>query len=122
MPKDKRPKEDRKKQNKKVNFIDSAMNLKYITRCSYYGKLTDMEYLESGALVIRLACYTASYCTASTTTVRIYIPTDMENEIIDFLTIGFNYFIVCCPYRSFNSKGYPYRVDLALHVFKEVTQ
>lgn len=110
----------KKKQNKKINYIRSEENLKYLSRSFYYGTLNTYEYI-NGGLVLKLICYSASAWHGGSTVIRVYVPSDLENEIIDYLECGGNYFLITTPYKVKASSGYPYRVDLLLNIFKEVT-
>lgn len=114
---------DTKKKNgkKKINYIGSEENLKYISRSFYYGTLTDYEYIQQG-LVLKLACYTATKYTGTTAIIRAYVPTDMEDKIIDYLITGDKYFLITAPYKVRASSAYPHRIDLLLNIFKEITQ
>lgn len=121
MPSEKSKKNNKKKlQNSKITHIDSSMNLKYLSRCHYYGKLIDMDYTEGGALVIKLSCYVATSCTGNVSSIRLYVPTDMENEIINYLNIGENYYVISAPYRVSGMQKFSTRVDLVLNIFKEL--
>lgn len=109
-----------KRNNKRPERISPEENLKYISRSFYYGKLTDWEYTEQGAMVLKMAVYTATTYYGNTSTVRVYVPTDMENDLMDKLITGDNYLIITSPYRVKLSKGYQHRVDLLLNIFKEL--
>lgn len=111
-------KKNKKIQNKKVNFIGSKENLKYISRCFYYGTLKDFEYV-NGGLVLKMAVYTATKYTATTTIIRMYVPSDLEEHIIDLLECGSNYWTICAPYKVRGAQNYNYRVDLLLNIFPE---
>lgn len=115
------PRKDSKKklQNKKVEFIGSAENLRYISRSFYYGVLKDYEYVGDG-LVLKMGVYSASRYQGTYSIVRVYVPTDLEQQIIDFLITGDNYFLITAPYKARGAKDYQYRVDLLLNIFKEL--
>ena len=87
----------------------NQQNNKYLSRCQYYGKLIDWDYVEE-CMVLKFAVYTATEFYANTSTIRIYVPSDMEKDIINELFKGDNYFIIAAPYR----------VDLLLNIFKEI--
>ena len=113
----------RKLQNKKIDFIHSEENLKYLSRCIYYGTLKDYDFItskdgENSSTVLKIQCYTATSYTGNTSTIRMYVPSDMD--IIDYLEIGQNYLYICAPYKVTGGAGYPYRIDLLLNIFKEI--
>ena len=97
----------------------NQQNNKYLSRCQYYGKLIDWDYVEE-CMVLRFAVYTATEFYANTSTIRIYVPSDMEKDIINELFKGDNYFIIASPYRVTFKQAYKYRVDLLLNIFKEI--
>ena len=76
----------------------NQQNNKYLSRCQYYGKLIDWDYVEE-CMVLKFAVYTATEFYANTSTIRIYVPSDMEKDIINELFKGDNYFIIAAPYR-----------------------
>lgn len=94
-------------------------NQKYLTRLYYYGKLLDWDYV-SEAMVLKLSCYTATEHFGGSSTIRLYVPTELENDIRDYLVVGDNYFIIAAPYSVHFKKIYRHRVDLLLHIFKEL--
>ena len=94
-------------------------NKKYLSRCQYYGKLIDWDYIEE-CMVLKFAVYTATEYYGNTSTIRIYVPSDMENDIINELFKGDNYFIIASPYRVTFKQVYKHRVDLLLNIFKEI--
>lgn len=94
-------------------------NKKYLSRCQYYGKLIDWDYVEQ-CMVLKFAVYTATEYYGNTSTVRVYVPTEMEDDIINELFKGDNYFIIAAPYRVAFKQTYKYRVDLLLNIFKEI--
>ena len=114
------PEKKKKNQNRKINYIRSKENLKYVSRSFYYGTLKDYEYV-SEALVLKLACYTATAYTGTTAIVRVYVPTDLECEILPYLECGSDYFLITAPYKVKGASNYPYRIDLLLHIFKEIS-
>ena len=101
--------------NKKVG----KSNLKYITRGNYYGKLKDIEYV-SEAMILVFQCYVASEYFGGTVPLRVYVPTEMENRLLNQITIGMDYFVITAPYRIEFKKKYQHRVDLLLNIFEEI--
>ena len=97
----------------------NQQNNKYLSRCQYYGKLIDWDYVEE-CMVLKFAVYTATEFYANTSTIRIYVPSGMEKDIINELFKGDNYFIISVPYRVTFKQTYKYRVDLLLNIFKEI--
>ena len=97
----------------------NQQNNKYLSRCQYYGKLIDWDYVEE-CMVLKFAVYTATEFYANTSTIRIYVPSDMEKDIINELFKGDNYFIIAAPYIVTFKQIYKYRVDLLLNIFKEI--
>lgn len=102
---------------KQVNT--NQQNNKYLSRCQYYGKLIDWDYVEE-CMILKFAVYTATEYYGNTSTIRIYVPSDMENDIMNELFKGDNYFIIAAPYRVTFKQTYKYRVDLLLNIFKEI--
>lgn len=98
---------------------NSSSNLKYLTRCNYYGKLLDWEYV-SGAMVLKFQVYTATEFYASNNQIRIYVPTNLEETLKRELVTGDNYFIIAAPYKLSFKKEYRHRVDMLLQIFREV--
>lgn len=98
---------------------NSTSNLKYLTRCYYYGKLLDWEYV-SEAMVLKFQVYTATEFYGNSTTIRIYVPTNLEEKLKMELITGENYFIIAAPYKLVFKKEYKHRVDMLLQIFKEV--
>jgi len=94
-------------------------NLKYLTRCHYFGKLVDWEYVNE-SMVLKLLVYTATQYYGNSTYIRIYVPDNYERHLADKLITGDNYFVVASPYRVHFNKKYPYRVDLLLDIFKQL--
>ncbi|MBQ2349966.1 MAG: hypothetical protein II393_01670 [Cytophagales bacterium] len=109
----------KKLQKRKVDVIKSSENLKYLSRSYYYGTLTDYEYV-SGTLILKMAVYTSTAYYGNTSIIRVSVPTDLEEEIFDYLVTGDKYFLITAPYKVKASIGYPYRVDLLLNIFKEI--
>lgn len=107
-----------KKNNLRVKNYESS-GLKYLTRCHYYGILVDIEYV-SGATVLILKTYTATEYYGNNNKIRIYVPTDIERYVNDNVTIGDRYYVICSPYRLSLSNQYKHRVDMLLHIFREV--
>lgn len=98
---------------------NSKSNLKYLTRCQYYGKLLDYEYV-SEAMILKLAVYTMTEYFGGNTIIRVYVPTKIENTLRDALVLGSNYFLITAPYRvNFNNK-YRHRVDMLINIFEEI--
>ena len=62
----------------------NQQNNKYLSRCQYYGKLIDWDYVEE-CMVLKFAVYTATEYYGNTSTIRIYVPTEMEDDIINEL-------------------------------------
>lgn len=102
-----------------VNKLSPKEEYKYLSRCIYYGKLIDWEFVEE-AMVLKFSVYTATRYYGSTVTIRIYVPTDMENDLCDKLIVGDEYFVIAAPYKVNMHKNYKYRVDLLLNIFKEI--
>jgi len=94
-------------------------NLKYHTRCQYYGKLIDWEFI-SGAMILKLACYTATEYFGGSNTIRLYVPTEIEQDLMRELVVGEKYLAIAAPYKLLFKKEYRHRVDLLLNIFKEV--
>lgn len=97
----------------------SNSNLKYLTRCQYYGKLIDWEYV-SEAMVLKLKTYTATEHFGGSNIIRLYVPTELEFDIRNELIVGDNYLVIAAPYRIYFKDNYRHRVDLLLNIFKEV--
>lgn len=94
-------------------------NLKYLTRCHYYGKLIDYEYI-SNAIVLKLKVYTATEYYGNSNIIRVYVPTDLENIIKDRLIINENYLVIAAPYKIRFADNYRHRVDMLINIFQEV--
>lgn len=94
-------------------------NLKYLSRLHYYGKLLDWDYVGE-FMILKLKCFTATEYYANNVTIRLLVPTIMEKDIKDELIVGDNYYIIAAPYSLLFDKKYRHRVDLLLHIFKEV--
>lgn len=109
----------RKRQNKKVDFISSKENLKYISRCHYYGRLKDIEYISNG-MVLKFEVYTATQYYGGNTVIRVYVPSDLEKLLEGSLEINERYYILAAPYKVRAAKEYVHRVDLLLNIFKEL--
>lgn len=103
----------------KGQIKNNQQNSKYLSRCQYYGKLIDWDYVEE-CMVLKFAVYTATEFYANTSTIRIYVPSDLEYTIINDLFKGENYFVIAAPYRVVFKQTYKYRVDLLLNLFKEI--
>lgn len=104
---------------KKIEKISSKENLKYITRLFYYGKLLDWEFVNE-SMVLKFCVYTGTQYYGNSNNIRIYVPTDLENDLFDNLITGDNYFVIAAPYRTKFANKYPYRVDMLLNIFKEI--
>jgi hypothetical protein len=94
-------------------------NLKYLSRCHYYGKLLDYEFV-SDAMVLVFSSYVASSYFGGTVPIRIYVPTELETQLQQNLIIGENYYIIAVPYRIQFKKQYRHRVDLLISITAEV--
>lgn len=105
--------------NERLNIQTPRQGLKYLSRCTYYGRLIDWEYV-SEAMILKFAVYTACEYYGGSTTIRIYVPTDLESEIINELVTGDYYYVITVPYKVKFQKKYQHRVDLLLNLFKEV--
>jgi hypothetical protein len=92
---------------------------KYLTRCHYYGRLKDIDYI-SEALVLNFIAYTATNYYGNSSPIRIYVPSDMEDRLVQELIVGDYYYIIAAPYRVQFNKEYRHRVDLLLNIFKEI--
>lgn len=97
----------------------SNNNLRYLTRCHYYGTLLDYEYV-SNAMVLKFKVYNATDFFGSGNTIRIYVPTDLENSLRDKLIMNENYLIIAAPYRINFATNYRHRVDMLINIFQEV--
>jgi len=94
-------------------------NLKYLSRCQYYGKLVDWEYPEgTDGLVLKFSVFTSTPYYSNRCTIRIYVPSDREDYIHEISEIGEEYLIIAAPYKIRMSRGYPHRVDLLLEIGK----
>lgn len=98
---------------------NSRKENKYLSRCTYYGKLKNWEYVE-GAMVLQLLTYTATSYFGGSSTIRIYVPTDLEQSVERELIVGENYLIVAAPYKLSFRQTYKHRVDLLLNIFREI--
>lgn len=103
----------------KTNGDNSKSNLKYLSRCQYFGKLIDYEYV-SEAMILVLNIYTASEYFGGSTNIRVYVPTELEEDLKRNLIVGENYFVITVPYRIKFNRKYNHRVDLLLNIFSEV--
>lgn len=99
--------------------MKSSSNLKYLTRLYYYGKVLNWEYV-SEAMVLKIRTYTATEYFGKSEVIRIYVPTELETDILRELIVGENYFVVAAPYKLNFKSTYRHRVDLLLHIFKEI--
>lgn len=98
---------------------DTKQNLKYLSRCHYYGKLEDWEYV-AGAMMLRLRSYTATEFFGGSNIIRLYVPTDLERRLADALIVGDFYYVIAAPYKLTYASTYRHRVDLLLNIFQEV--
>lgn len=98
---------------------NNSTNLKYLTRCQYYGKLIDYEYV-SEAMILKFLVYTATEYYGSSNIIRLYVPTDLENTIKDRVIINENYFIISAPYKLKFKQNYRHRVDMLINIFQEI--
>lgn len=103
-----------------ITMSNSNSNLKYLSRCQYYGKLLDWDYIDYGAMVLKFQVYTATEYYGKSTVIRLYVPSEMEDRLKDNLVQGYNYLIIAAPYRLNFKKTYRHRVDLLLNIFQEV--
>ena len=103
----------------KVTGDKPNSNLKYLTRSYYYGKLLDYEFV-SGAMILKIVCYTLSKYFGGTNIIRIYVPTSLEDVLQSTLRINSNYVIVAAPYRVNFNKKYQHRVDMLINIFEEI--
>lgn len=117
MPNDKQ----RRQGKRNLKKIRSEENLKYLSRSFYYGTLKDYDWVGE-ALVLKMNCFTATAWSATNSVVRVYVPTDLEHQIIDYLECGSNYFLVTAPYSVRFQAKFNHKVDLLLNIFKEITE
>ncbi len=103
----------------KQGKLNNNTSLKYLTRCQYYGKLIDYEYV-SDAIVLKFQVYTATEYYGSSNIIRIYVPTDLENVIKDRIILNENYLIIAAPYKIRFADNYRHRVDMLINIFQEV--
>ena len=94
-------------------------NLKYLSRCYYYGKLKDWDYVGE-ALVLQLLVYTATEFFGGSNVIRLYVPTDIRGNVLRELIVNENYFVIAAPYKLKFKETYRHRVDLLLNIFKEI--
>lgn len=102
---------------RKKNNINS--NLKYLSRCQYYGKLENWEFV-SDAMVLIFKVYTATEYFGNESKIRVYVPDNLELKLNNELEVGENYLVVTAPYRINFKQRYRHRVDLLIAIFKEV--
>lgn len=105
---------------KKTAIAHNKNNYKYLSRCQYYGKLEDYEYV-SDAMVLKFIVYAASDYFGGSIPIRVYVPTELENEVRDNIIVGESYLVQCVPYRINLNGKYRHRVDLLLNLFEVVT-
>ena len=108
----------RTKKTQRNNSYNPEENLKYLSRCQYYGTLEDCEYPEVGGLILKFKVFTATSFYAVNVTIRIYVPTEMEDDVHYQMEIGERYWVLCSPYTIRLGKSYPHRVDLLLNFGK----
>lgn len=101
------------------NNINS--NLKYLSRCQYYGTLETWEYV-SNAMVLIFNVYTATEYYGNTSKIRVYVPEKLEYKLSQELSVGDKYLVITSPYRINFKERYRHRVDLLLSIFKEVIE
>lgn len=94
-------------------------NLKYLSRCQYYGKLENWEYV-SDAMVLIFKVYTATEYFGNESKIRVYVPDKLELRLSNELEVGENYLVITAPYRINFKEKYRHRVDLLIAIFKEV--
>lgn len=92
---------------------------RYYTKLYYYGKLVDWDYCE-GAMVLKLNIYAACEYCGTNVNIRLYVPTDLEKQVLNMIQVGNYYFIQAIPYKLKFNKRFPYRVDLLLNIFERV--
>lgn len=100
-----------------MNNVNS--NLKYLSRCQYYGTLENWEYV-SDAMVLIFKVYTATEYFGRESKIRIYVPDKLELKLSKELEVGENYLVITAPYRINFKEKYRHRVDLLLAIFREV--
>lgn len=100
-----------------MNNINS--NNKYLSRCQYYGKLENWEYV-SEAMVLIFKVYTATEYFGNESKIRVYVPDKLELKLSNELIIGENYLVITAPYRVNFKQKYRHRVDLLVAIFREV--
>lgn len=71
-------------------------------------------------MILVFASYTATEYFAKSTTIRVYVPTEIERDLSKSLIVGDNYFIVCAPYKLQFKNAYKHRVDMLINIFQEV--
>lgn len=103
----------------KIKGDNPISNLKYLSRNYYYGKLLDYEFV-SGAMILKLACYTATEYFGGSVNVRVYVPTSLEEQLQRVLRINSNYFVIAAPYRVRFNKTYQHRTDMLINIFEEI--
>ena len=94
-------------------------NNKYLSRCQYYGKLENWEYV-SDAMILIFKVYTATEYFGNESKIRIYVPDKLELKLNNELIIGENYLVITAPYRINFKEKYRHRVDLLIAIFREV--
>lgn len=102
-----------------MTYNKTKQNLKYLTRCYYYGKLENWDYI-AGAMILKLRTYTATEYFGGSNTVRLYVPTELEHRFTNNLIVGDSYLVVAAPYKLTYAQAYKHRVDLLLNIFQEV--
>lgn len=94
-------------------------NLKYLSRCQYYGRLENWEYV-SEAMVLIFKVYTATEYYGGESKIRVYVPDKLELKLSNELEVGEKYLVITAPYRINFKERYRHRVDLLISIFKEV--
>jgi hypothetical protein len=102
-----------------MNKDNINSNLKYLSRCQYYGTLENWEYVND-AMVLIFKVYTATEYFGNETKIRVYVPTKLEVKLNNELEIGENYLVITAPYRVNFKQKYRHRVDLLIAIFREV--
>lgn len=101
------------------NTNKTNSNLKYLSRCQYYGKLINWEYV-SDAMVLIFKVYTATEYYGNESKIRVYVPSKLELKLNNELIVGNNYLVITAPYRINFKEKYRHRVDLLVAIFQEV--
>lgn len=97
----------------------SNNNKKYLSRCQYFGKLENWDYV-GNMMVLSVRVYTACEHFGKSIPVKISVPTELEERLSRELMIGNDYFYICTPYRVTLGEKFRHRVDLLLNIFEEI--